>query len=241
MAREKVSARKRLELLRNPPSQWSNQRHDDVMLLVRHIHKDIHPIKYKEDLDALYNNDSKEWNYILDLLDENQITWDRIIAAVQVPVGFLTKDIPFKTPPGMSHSGGIVLEHYTGCCTKVRMRQIESGKIDEVCIAEESMVFYAKEQVLSAARDPANPDAPAQRVGTPRMSLFGQPVTAVIRWMGVNEWTFPMAKKALQEGLLIPVSDSTIRCQLRGAIDGSRGDPAKLTKEQAEKLNKCLE
>ncbi len=68
-----------------------------------------------------------------------------------------------------------------------------------------------------------------------RASLFGQPVTAVIRWMGDDGWSFDQAYAALAK-LKIPVADTTIKAQLRAGQRGERGDPAKLSATQEHEL-----
>ncbi len=78
---------------------------------------------------------------------------------------------------------------------------------------------------------------------TPKKSvkkLFGQNVTAVIRWMGTDAWDLDEVKKAFQT-LDIQVADSTIDTQLRAGKKGQRGDPAKLSETQMETLYQAAE
>ena len=65
--------------------------------------------------------------------------------------------------------------------------------------------------------------------------LFGHSITAVIRWMGKNQWKFDQAKKALA-AKDITVADATLRAQLHAGRNGARGEPATLTKAQAQEL-----
>lgn len=70
--------------------------------------------------------------------------------------------------------------------------------------------------------------------------LFGKPVASVLRWMGEDAWTFEDARKALDK-LGASVSDDSIRSQLLAGRKGTGGDPAKLTKDQEEKLYAAVE
>lgn len=71
-----------------------------------------------------------------------------------------------------------------------------------------------------------------------RYELFGHPVTAVIRWMGKNNFNFASARKALDEAG-VACADATVKIQLRAGAKGERGDPAKLSKEDQAKLVKA--
>jgi len=69
------------------------------------------------------------------------------------------------------------------------------------------------------------------------MFIFEQPVTAVIRWMGKDQFSFAEAKAALRagKGSKMP-ADGTIKTQLQAGKNGLRGDPAKLTQEHIKIL-----
>ncbi len=71
-----------------------------------------------------------------------------------------------------------------------------------------------------------------------RYDLFGHPVTAVIRWMGKNKFDFATARKALDDNG-VACADATVKIQLRAGAKGERGEPAKITKEEAAKLGKA--
>jgi hypothetical protein len=73
-----------------------------------------------------------------------------------------------------------------------------------------------------------------------RSKIYGHPVTAVLRWMGQEDWTKADAKKALRK-LGIDIADSTVDIQLRAGQRGERGDPASLTKQQENDLWNLLE
>lgn len=83
--------------------------------------------------------------------------------------------------------------------------------------------------------------APVVRGGVPkpgkRTALLGRHATAVIRWMGVEGWSFEEAKRTLRR-LGVPVADATIRIQLRAGAkkDADRGPPAELTTEEGNAL-----
>lgn len=68
-----------------------------------------------------------------------------------------------------------------------------------------------------------------------QQELFGTTVTAVLRWMGLNGWSFPEATKAMA-GMGMEVASATIRAQLLAGARGERGEPAQLTKAQAKEL-----
>lgn len=65
--------------------------------------------------------------------------------------------------------------------------------------------------------------------------VFGHTLTAVIRWMGKQAWTYEQASTALTK-LNISVADATIRCQLTAGKKGTRGEPATLTEKQIKTL-----
>ena len=68
--------------------------------------------------------------------------------------------------------------------------------------------------------------------------VFGHRVTAVIRWMGTDAWSFAEARDAFMQ-LGVPVADATIRTQLAAGRNGQRGLPAELSKAQIGKLTKA--
>lgn len=68
-----------------------------------------------------------------------------------------------------------------------------------------------------------------------RAELYGHSITAVLRWMGKEKWSFEDAKAAmLRKG--IQLADATFRAQLLAGRKGERGEPANLTKEQEADL-----
>lgn len=74
--------------------------------------------------------------------------------------------------------------------------------------------------------------------GGKRYNLWGFPITAVLRWMGKNEWKMEHAKRALHGLGITDVADPTYSAQLRAGKKGERGEPAKLTPEQIAELRK---
>lgn len=80
--------------------------------------------------------------------------------------------------------------------------------------------------------------APPKPAGKP--TLFGFPITAVIRWMGKDDWTFAPTRQVLAT-LGVVVADSTIHAQLRAGKLGQRGEPATLTEAQANQLYEALD
>ncbi len=80
--------------------------------------------------------------------------------------------------------------------------------------------------------------APAKK-GTTRDTLFGYPVTSVIRWMGKDCWGWDEAKTALSM-LKVRVADATIHAQLRAGKKGERGPPAPLNSSEEKKLYDCI-
>lgn len=71
---------------------------------------------------------------------------------------------------------------------------------------------------------------------TKRQKLWGYPVTAVIRWMGSEGFTWQEAANVLKK-LGVDVADSTIQIQVRAGETGARGPAANLTPDQANKLH----
>ncbi len=73
--------------------------------------------------------------------------------------------------------------------------------------------------------------------GGRRYDLFGHPVTAVLRWMGSQDWTADEAY-AVVTAFGIECSESTAKIQVRAGAkkDTSRGEPAKLTAAQVKEL-----
>lgn len=77
--------------------------------------------------------------------------------------------------------------------------------------------------------------APAPTVKGARQSLFGFPVTHVLRWMGKDDWTMQEATVAMQR-LGMDVAKATISAQLLAGRKGQRGEPANLTQDQIKQL-----
>lgn len=71
--------------------------------------------------------------------------------------------------------------------------------------------------------------------GKAKETIFGFPMTAVIRWMGVDCWNYDQARTALSF-LKIKIADTTIHAQLRAGRKGERGPPAELSPGQEREL-----
>jgi len=84
---------------------------------------------------------------------------------------------------------------------------------------------------------PIDSDAPAPKVKVKK--LWGFPATAIIRWMGKEEFKFPEAKQVCAT-LNLDVADATIRAQLSAGKKGERGDPAKLNQTQIDKIKESI-
>ena len=69
-----------------------------------------------------------------------------------------------------------------------------------------------------------------------RASIFGHSVTAVLRWMGKEGWSFDDAAVAVETLAEKRFSDTTIRIQLRAGKAGERGAPAPIDSKQRAKL-----
>jgi hypothetical protein len=107
-------------------------------------------------------------------------------------------------------------------------------------VDEANKKLVAKVQQISTDR--ANAPATSTNVdGGNRAYIFSYSVTAVIRWMGKDQWGFKQARKVVDafvgEG---KISDATIRAQLLGGRNNERGDPANLTDEQVKQLKEKL-
>lgn len=72
-----------------------------------------------------------------------------------------------------------------------------------------------------------------------RIDVLGYAVTAVLRWMGKQGWTFQQARTVLNRFKAKDTADNTIRAQLRAGAKGERGPAAPLTKEERQKLTKA--
>lgn len=79
----------------------------------------------------------------------------------------------------------------------------------------------------------------AQRAGAKggRYEVFGFPVTAVLRWMGKNDWKVKQARCVLDKMGLQAVATPTLQAQIGAGRNGQRGDPAALTPAQVKQLN----
>lgn len=79
-----------------------------------------------------------------------------------------------------------------------------------------------------------------QRLNMPVQSddgklIYGHAVTAVLRKLGSEAWTFSEAREAMDRNHIL-VADATIRAQLSAGRQGQRGEPAPLTEEQLTEL-----
>jgi hypothetical protein len=81
--------------------------------------------------------------------------------------------------------------------------------------------------------------------GGKKYRIWGHPVTAVIRWMGSDAWTFDDVRLALKELGVPDVGDNTVKAQLiagrKGGDCDGRGPAAELTGDQQNILNTMLE
>lgn len=81
--------------------------------------------------------------------------------------------------------------------------------------------------------------------GGKKYKLWGFHVTAVLRWMGGDAWTFGDARNALKLFGVPDVGDATVKAQLlagrKGGDCDGRGPAAPLTKDQITILNTMLE
>lgn len=78
-------------------------------------------------------------------------------------------------------------------------------------------------------------DADGKETTVPRDKLWDFSVTAVIRWMGKERFSFEQCRTALAKQK-ITVADATIRAQLLAGRKGERGIPASLTAFQEKEL-----
>lgn len=83
----------------------------------------------------------------------------------------------------------------------------------------------------------------AARVGTKKMTVFGLPRTAVLRWMGAAGWSFTQAAAVLSKVLGEVTSMATVRAQVysgRLGVKGPHGTVPKLTRDQQKQLTALL-
>ncbi len=76
--------------------------------------------------------------------------------------------------------------------------------------------------------------------GGRRYSIYGFPVTAVLRWMGADAWD-PQEVRKVMGKLQCPVEEDTIKAQLHAGRKGERGNPAALSDQQVQELYQLLE
>lgn len=81
--------------------------------------------------------------------------------------------------------------------------------------------------------------------GGKKYLIWGHPVTAILRWMGSDAWTFADARLALKKLAVPDVGDPTVKAQLLAGRAGGdcngRGPAAALTEPQTETLYALLE
>lgn len=75
---------------------------------------------------------------------------------------------------------------------------------------------------------------PEQQKETKRKKLYGHPATAILRWMGVEDWSYEEAQVAMRAHGF-EMAESTIKTQFRMGRNGDRPVP-KLTKAQKKEL-----
>lgn len=143
------------------------------------------------------------------------------------------------------------------CNRAQQMHNNEAKSIRDEMIADQGQNFifvYEGDPVLDPQYNERHPlnDHPTLEVNHPpeeqpskaregrRYAIFGYPVTAVLRFMGTDAWTVEDAHKVVT-ALGCPVAIATVRAQVCAGRNGQRGDPAKLTSSQVEKLYTTLE
>jgi hypothetical protein len=73
-----------------------------------------------------------------------------------------------------------------------------------------------------------------------QVKIFGEfAATAILRWMGANDWKFEPALLAIVTLGCPDLSESTVRIQLRAGKKGERGPIPTLTKSQVAQLKKA--
>ncbi len=83
----------------------------------------------------------------------------------------------------------------------------------------------------------------AARIGTKKMTVFGLPRTAVLRWMGAAGWSFVQAAAVLEQVLGEVTSMATVRAQVYSGRLGGKGPHGavpKLTRDQQKQLKALL-
>lgn len=83
--------------------------------------------------------------------------------------------------------------------------------------------------------------APRKMGKVVRAKVLGYSATAVLRWMGANDWSFEDAGVVMATAGAARISDVTIRLQLKAGKTGQRGPAAPITPAQAKKLKAMSE
>lgn len=126
-------------------------------------------------------------------------------------------------------------------CKRFKLETVETNREDLIAKAEASK----QDRVTVVAKPPSSkPSRPANAVslvtGKARISMLGHPVTAVLRFMGKDEFDFGMARKVCDH-FGIEVADNTIRAQLAAGRKNERGPAAALTQDEINKLYDAVE
>lgn len=106
------------------------------------------------------------------------------------------------------------------------LKDKSEGLLKEVDLANEHL--RAQVAALAGERAAAPPVDKESRV------VYGHAMTAVVRWMGNNNWSFSEAKAVLSE-MKVNIGEGTIRTQLRRGLKGEAG--ADLDEKQVKQLN----
>lgn len=147
-----------------------------------------------------------------------------------------------KTPRVVARLSTFAREgHYEGLPAYVRLEGYSKKEITQEVIMRAWQLHRKKYPRYFPPLD----DAPAVKttsgvitksVGVrTRTKMWGIPITSIIRWMGTEGWSFAKAKQVVK-GLDMDVADATIRAQLGAGKRGSRGEPARLTDDQANHI-----
>lgn len=120
-----------------------------------------------------------------------------------------------------------------------RLQQRLQERNRKILAIQDTVNDVAVNEIVRGVLDPCDWSGVSQPE-LKRKQIYGQPATALIRWMGAHKWPYAKAKTAC-ENLCLDVADGTIRAQLSAGSKGKRGAPATLSDNQVTEVTTASE